>query len=198
MTHTHLDVASVWHHSDAMNLRPYVENIHHELAATAEAGGDEAREVAERLMSPLDSTIRLTLLDVLTAAAGEITCDLAPGSVEVRLRGRDLGFVVTPPPVDPSADDVTHGDNEPPDHRPVTRIAPPAEGEADEGAMSRVNLRMPDHFKARVERAAANEGLSVNAWLVRAAASALERADPDRQPERRARQGAQRYTGWAR
>ena len=60
--------------------------------------------------------------------------------------------------------------------------------------MSRINLRMPEHLKARVERAAADEGLSVNAWLVRAAAVALERANP----ERRAPQGAQRYTGWAR
>jgi hypothetical protein len=197
MTHTRLDMASMWHHHSAMNLQPYIENIHHQLAATAEAGGEEAREAAERLMALLDSTIRLTLLDLLSTAAEEITCDLAPGSVDVRLRGRDLEFVVTPPPVDPSVDDLAHG-KEPADHRPVTGIAPPAEGEADEGAMLRINLRMPDHFKTRVERAAANEGLSVNAWLVRAAALALERADPDRRPERRAPQGAQRYTGWAR
>ena len=64
--------------------------------------------------------------------------------------------------------------------------------------MSRINLRMPDHLKARIEQAAASEGLSVNAWLVRAAAAALERTGPSRGPERRASQGAQRYTGWAR
>ncbi|HEX3211848.1 MAG TPA: toxin-antitoxin system HicB family antitoxin, partial [Actinomycetota bacterium] len=67
-----------------------------------------------------------------------------------------------------------------------------------EGAMSRINLRMPDHLKARIEQAAASEGLSVNAWLVRAAAAALERTGPSRRPERRASLGAQRYTGWAR
>ena len=177
-----------------MNLRPHVENIHRQLAATAEAGGDEGRAAMERLMAPLDSTILLTLLDVLTAAAEEITTDLAPGSVEVRLRGRDPEFVVTPPPVDPSVDDQTHGDNERLRHRPVTGVAPPAEGEGDEAALSRINLRIPEHLKARVERAAADEGLSVNAWLVRAAAAALERTNP----ERRTAQGAQRYTGWAR
>lgn len=181
-----------------MNLRLYVENVNHQLAAAAEAGGDEARAVAERLIAPLDSTIRLTLLNVLAAAAEEITCDLAPGSVEVRLRGRDPEFVVTPPPVNPSVDDLNRGDDQPPNLRPVTGIAPPAEGEGDEGAMSRINLRMPEHLKARVERAAEDEGLSVNAWLVRAAAMALERANPDRKPERRAPLGAQRYTGWAR
>jgi hypothetical protein len=192
------DMASWWHHNDAMNLHPHIENIHQQLAATAEAGGDEARAVIERLMAPLESTIRLTLLDVVAAAAEEITCDLAPGSVEVRLRGRDLEFVVSPPPVDPSVDDQTLGENKRQGDRPVTGIAPPAEGEGDDAAMSRINLRMPEHLKARVERAAADEGLSVNAWLVRAAAVALERANPDRRPERRTAQGAQRYTGWAR
>ena len=64
--------------------------------------------------------------------------------------------------------------------------------------MSRINLRMPDRLKARIEQAAASEGLSVNAWLVRAAAAALERTGQSRRRERRASQGAQRYTGWAR
>jgi HicB family len=167
-----------------MNLELYVETINRQLAVAAEAGGDEARALAERLVAPLEAAIRLTLQDALAAAAEEITTELAPGSVELRLRGRDPEFVVTPPPADPSADD--------PDDRP------PAVPEGDEGAMSRINLRMPDHLKARIEQAAASEGLSVNAWLVRAAAAALERTGPSRRPERRASQGAQRYTGWAR
>jgi hypothetical protein len=167
-----------------MNLELYVENLNRQLAVAAEAGGDEARALAERLVAPLEAAIRLTLQDALAAAAEEITTELAPGSVELRLRGRDPEFVVTPPPADPSADD--------PDNRP------PAFPEGDEGTMSRINLRMPDHLKARIEQAAASEGLSVNAWLVRAAAAALERAGPSRRPERRASQGAQRYTGWAR
>jgi HicB family len=162
----------------------YVENINRQLAVAAEAGGEEARALAERLVAPLEAAIRLTMQDALAAAAEEITTELAPGSVELRLRGRDPEFVVTPPPADSSADDR--------DDRP------PALPEGDEGTMSRINLRMPDHLKARIEQAAANEGLSVNAWLVRAAAAALERTGPPRGRERRASQGAQRYTGWAR
>lgn len=68
----------------------------------------------------------------------------------------------------------------------------------EEGGMARINMRMPDRVKARVDQAAAAEGLSVNAWLVRAAATALERADSGRRVERRGPQGAQRFTGWAR
>ena len=167
-----------------MNLELYVENLNRQLAVAAEAGGDEARALAERLVAPLEAAIRLTLQDALAAAVEEITTELAPGSVELRLRGRDPEFVVTPPPADPSAED--------PDDRS------PAFPEGDEGTMSRINLRMPDRLKARIEQAAASEGLSVNAWLVRAAAAALERTGPSRRRERRASQGAQRYTGWAR
>ena len=65
--------------------------------SAAEGGGEAARALAERLVAPLDAAVRLALLDALAAAAQEITCELAPGSVEVRLRGRDPEFVVTTP-----------------------------------------------------------------------------------------------------
>jgi hypothetical protein len=171
-----------------MDLALYVDDLQRQLAVAAEAGGEEARAVAERLAAPLDAALRLTLQDALAVAAEEITCELAPGSVEVRLRGRELEFVVTPPPVDSSAPDVAESD----DGGPL----PPVDGE--EGEMSRINLRLPDHLKARVEHAARREALSVNAWLVRAAAAALERADPGRRRGPRAPQGPQRYTGWSR
>src|SRR4029453_17521789 len=171
-----------------MNMELSVESINRQLAAAAEAGGDEARALAERLVAPLEAGIRLTLQDALAAAGGESNTTRAPGAVELRLRGRAPEFVVTPPPADQSADDL----REDPDGRP------PAVPEGDEGGMSRINLRMPDHLKARIEQAAASEGLSVNAWLVRAAAAALERGGPSRIPERRPATGGQRYTGWAR
>lgn len=177
-----------------MNLRLYIEDLQRQLAVAAEAGGEDARALAERLVAPLDAAIRLTLQDVLAAAAEEITTELAPGSVELRLRGRDPEFVVTAPPADPSADDLAAGAG----HRAPAATAPSGTPEGDEGAMSRINLRLPDHLKARIEHVAGSEGLSVNAWLVRAAASAVERAGPARPRERRASHGAQRYTGWAR
>jgi hypothetical protein len=171
-----------------MNLELYVENLHRQLVVAAGAGGEEARALAERLVAPLEAAIRLTLQDALAAAAEEITTELAPGSVELRLRGRDPEFVVTPPPADPSAEDLADGADD----------RTPTVPEGDEGTVSRINLRLPDHLKARIEQAAGSEGLSVNAWLVRAAASALQRNGPPRRREPRASKGAQRYTGWAR
>ena len=81
-----------------MDLTSYVDNLRRDLAVAAEAGGEDARALAERLTAPLESAVRLTLLDVLSAAAAEITRDLAPGSADLRLRGGDPTFVVTPAP----------------------------------------------------------------------------------------------------
>jgi hypothetical protein len=181
-----------------MDLQPYLQDIHHQIAIAAEAGGDDARAVAERLVAPLDAAIRLALQDVLAAAVEEITTELAPGSVELRLRGREPEFVVTLPPIHSSREGLPPGGEEGAGDGWPGDGAVMASAEGEAGAMTRINLRMPDHLKARVEHAAANDGLSVNSWLVRAAAAALERADLPRPRERRAPQGAQRYTGWAR
>jgi hypothetical protein len=132
------------------------------------------------------------LQDALAAAAEEITVELAPGSVEVRLRGREPEFVVTPPPTDPAVEDREDENAAGWDEAP--RLLP----EGEELAVSRINLRLPEHLKSRIERAAAAEGLSVNSWLVRSSAAALGRADPTHRPQRRTPRGRQRYSGWAR
>lgn len=172
-----------------MDLGLYVESLQRQLAIAAEAGGEEAQAMASRLAAPLDSAIRLTVQDALTAAAEEITVELAPGAVEVRLRGRELEFVVTAPPSGGPAGEAADGDG---------GVGPLAPVEGDEGSMARINLRLPDHLKARIEQAAGREGLSVNSWLVRAAAAALDRADPDRRRGSRPSRGTQHYTGWVR
>jgi uncharacterized protein (DUF1778 family) len=180
-----------------MNLGPYIEEIHRQLGVAAEAGGDDARALAERLVAPLDAAIRLALQDALAAAAEEITVELAPGSVELRLRGREPEFVVTLPPIDPSLEDVADGGDTATINWPAAGALPAAE-QGDESSISRINLRLPEHLKSRIERAAGGEGLSVNSWLVRAASAALERSDATRRRERSFLRGAQRYTGWAR
>ena len=175
-----------------MDLNPYVENLRHELAVAAEAGGDEARALAERLSAPLDASVRLVLLEALAAAAAEITAELAPGSVDVRLRGRDPEFVVTAPPATTfeSASD----------RRTAPAIELPAvAAPADDASTSRTTLRLPDQLKAQVEQAAARDGVSVNTWLVRAIAAAVEPAPSRRPTDTRPADGdANRVTGWVR
>ncbi|MGC4767402.1 hypothetical protein ACLQ25_00235 [Micromonospora sp. DT44] len=175
-----------------MDLRPYVENLRNEFAVAAEGVEPESRALAERLFTQLEAATHLTLLEALSDAADEITRDLAPGSVHVRLRGREPDFVVAP------ATSPTDGPVEPaaPAPAPVPLLPP----EGDEGGTSRINLRLPDHLKASVDEAASRAGLSVNAWLVRAVAGAVGAGGPDRQPPRRPEppRSGQHVTGWAR
>ena len=175
-----------------MDLTPYVDTLRRELAVAAEAGGDEARELAERLIAPLESATRLTMLNVLSAAMDEITRELAPGSVDVRLRGLDPDFVVTPPPADRGAPAEPSASVEP---LRAPALAP-ADG-GDEGGTARVNLRLPAHLKARAEEAASREGLSVNAWLVRAVSAAVDGGARPRTAEK-AQTVGQSFTGWVR
>ncbi len=145
-----------------MELDRYIDTLQRQLSRTADAGGDEARALADRLVPALDSSLRLALLEALSDAAAEITTALAPGSVDVRLRGGAPEFVVMAPPL--------------PDAAPVPvaiAVAPAVEAEGDEGTTSRTTLRLPESLKLQVETAAAREGLSVNSWLVRAVSAAL-------------------------
>ena len=162
-----------------MELSPYVNDLQRQLVDTTEHSGEETRAVAERLAAGLDAATRLVLLDVLSAAVGEITRDLAPGSVEMRLRGRDVDFVVTAPTAEPGTDD----------HPAVTV-------DLDDASTSRTTLRLPDALKARVDEAASADGLSVNTWLVRAVAAALQ--PKQRRSAQRTLRTGDNFAGWAR
>lgn len=178
-----------------MDLTPYVDRIRQELAVAAEAGGEEARALAERLAAPLDSATRLMLLTALSAAMSEVTRELAPGSVDVRLRGADPEFVVNLPP-SPAQDTAPR--------QAAAPLAPPPVPEGDDGSSARINFRLPAHLKTRLEEAAGREGLSVNAWLVRATAAALgpaagphTTASPG-SPASNHTRGDRGFTGWVR
>lgn len=138
-----------------MDLQPYVDSVRHELDAAAATGGPDAQALAKRLSAALESSIRLALLEALSEAAEQITRDLAPASVEVRLRGRDPEFKVDTFEAAPEARVVAATDAD------------------DDGGTWRVSLRLPEHLRGPVDAAAKSEGISVNAWLVRAVAGAL-------------------------
>jgi len=131
----------------------------------------------------LDAAVRVVLLEALSAAADEITRELAPGSVEVRLRGSDPDFVVNVPSFE-SADVLLSDAGA---NAPTVMYA----GD-DDGGTSRLNLRLPEGLKARIDEASRREGLSLNAWLVRSAAAALERTPTSPHSPT----GKQTFTGW--
>ncbi len=181
-----------------MDITPYVDSLRRDLAAAAEAGGDEAKAAAERLALALDPAMRLALMDALSQAAAEITSELPAGSVDVRLRGREPEFVVDVPTMPMAAP------------APPAPPPPPEPEDVDEdGAVARITLRIPESLKAKAEELAARSGHSLNTWLVTTIRNATrsERAinvdidlssipfldDMQRGPGRRA---SRRLTGW--
>ena len=164
-----------------MQITHHVEELQRQLVAAGAAGDAAAQEQAERLVTALEPAARLAILDALSEAAGEITRELAPGSVDVRLRGREVQFAVTRPAPDEAA-----GTGQ------VPSAAPSPADDADDGSTSRTTLRLSETLKARAEAAAAAEGISLNAWLVRAVTLALE----PRQEPRESRGSS--FTGWVR
>lgn len=156
-----------------MDLSPYVDAVRADLDAAAAVGTDEAQASARLLSGALDASLRLALLDALSALAAEVT---ASGDVEVELRmhGREPQVVVSPAPEEgsasPSAERLDDGD--------------------DRGSV-RLTVRMPEALKERAEEQAGREGLSVNAYMVRAVQQAVN-------PTANERRGPRRTTGYAR
>jgi hypothetical protein len=180
-----------------MDITPYVERLRHDLIQAAAAGDDQVRDAAERLGLALDPSMRLALMEALSQAAAEITSEMRDGSVDVRLTGRELEFVVEHPA--PQAE---------------TSAPPSTAGEEDDEdrPTARITLRLPESVKARAEELAGKSGSSLNTWIVTVLRAAtregainididlssipfLEGSDPFG-PGRGQRRGTRRMTGW--
>jgi HicB family len=169
-----------------MDMSEYVATLRRELETITRFAGEDVTRAAEMLSDGMESSVRLTLLEVLSAAAAEITTRLDDAVIDVRLSGSDADFVVTPTAQEPA--------DEP---------GPPDTGDAaDDAGSSRVTLRLSEALKSQVEAQAAAAGVSVNAWLVRAARQALRAPDDGSSGRSRSRSRSsgvgQRYTGYAR
>ena len=182
-----------------MDITPYVERLRHDLTQAAAAGDDQVRDAAERLALALDPSMRLALMEALSQAAAEITTEMRVGSVDVRLTGRELEFVVEHP-------------------TPTAQTPPPsaqaqADEEEDDGATARITLRLPESVKTRAEELAAKTGSSLNTWIVNVLRSAtrdgainididlssipfLDGGTDPFGPGRGGRRGPRRMTGW--
>jgi HicB family len=148
-----------------MQLDGHVQAMQHDLVAAAALGDEATADAARRMADAIQATLHLHLLDLLGEAALEVGGQIDSGRVEVRLAGRDPELVV-----------VT---DEPSDAGQV------GVGEEFSG---RISLRLPESLKTAVEAAAAREGISTNAWLVRMIARTLEQ-----RPSRKSRHRMQGY-----
>lgn len=167
-----------------MDISRHVQELQDQLVEASELSGEQASDIARRLTRSLDSSLRLVILEALSEAAAEITTELAPGSVDVRLRGRDPEFVVTPP----MSSDTTEA---PAAQQPTSSV-----DYVTDAQTTRTTLRLPENLKTKAEAAAAREGLSVNTWLVRAVATAL--TDQTTTAPTPPTNSGSRFTGWVR
>ena len=147
-----------------MQLERFIDALEAELASLAAIGDEESQAAAARLSGALRSAAGLRFLDVLSEAALELSSQLPAGHVEVRLAGQEPSLVYVESPEAPGT--------------PVV----------EDGLSSRITLRLPEQLKGSIEAAAAREGVSVNAWLVRALARSV--SSPPR------RQSGSRLTGF--
>ena len=132
-----------------MELEPHIEALRRELASLGDIGDEQVAAAAERLSRALGPALGLRLQAVLSEAALEVSSQLPAGHVEVRLVGQEPSLVY------------------------VVEDAPPAAPAADDAFTARITLRLPDSLKTSVEEAASRDGMSVNAWIVKALARGL-------------------------
>lgn len=178
-----------------MDLNPYVSSLTSSLVATAQSSSQEVREAAERLAQGMEPAVRLSLMEMASDVAAEVTSRLDGEVVDVRLRGGNPEIVVDRSGTADAQPTVPFGAPEPP--QPPGPPQPPAD---DEGGTSRISLRLPEYLKSQVDEAAAAEGVSANTWLVRAVQSALTPGHSGidiTTPGGRVRIGRS-MTGWAR
>jgi hypothetical protein len=133
-----------------MNLTIVLEGIQEDLQGLGELGDERSAQIARRLGDALSSNLRLKLFDLLAQVAVELSSKLPSGHIEVRLAGQEPELVFVDSPGDQAG------------------------STAGEELSARISLRLPESLKLAVEKAADREGVSTNAWLVRAIARATE------------------------
>lgn len=173
-----------------MELQTYLAQVRAQLEAAGALGDDRARQIAAALAAAVGPAVQLALVAALSAAADEVTAALLdlPGAPSVSARLATYAADAT----DAAATEVHF------DVRSAEDAATPAPPAEDAEASARISLRLGEALKADIEAAAKADGVSVNTWLVRAAASALAgtRATARGARQQPSARDAHRITGW--
>jgi hypothetical protein len=134
-----------------MQIDGYVQALREDLARVAAVGDESTARAAGLLAVALEASLGRRLQEALGEAALELSAQLDSGRVEVRIAGGDPELVYV-------RDEEAAAAAEP----------------ADEAFSARITLRLPESLKARLEAAAALQGVSVNTWLVQVLTRTLE------------------------
>jgi hypothetical protein len=135
------------------------------VANASSLADEQTQQVADRLGNAIESSTRLALISALSDAAGTISAELAPSSVELRMVGGEPEFVVSLQTAE-TEPTLLMPESEQPDEGAST-------GDAEDEPVARITLRLPQSVKARVDQMASADRISTNAWLIRAVMDAL-------------------------
>lgn len=177
-----------------MDLTPYIRQLREDLTTAASAGDEQTRRTAAVLGAALEPAARLAIMNALSDLAAEVTAALDDRVVEVRLDGRDVRVAVNSPSY--AGPHASHAGPRTEAQPPPSEPGAAAFGDAG-GDIRRMTLRLIDQVKNQAERAAAEQGVSLNAWISQAVAGAL-RSEPWNEPRwaRDDRRGRNRVQGW--
>jgi hypothetical protein len=106
-------------------------------------GGEGLAELAEQLLEVLRPTVRLTMLEVVEAAANEISSQLKGQTVEILIRDGEPELI-------------------------VSELSPSEKTFDAEDLEARLTLRLPESLKSIIEDNADTSGESINSWVVSA------------------------------
>lgn len=175
-----------------MDLTPYTQNLRDDLLTAASVGDEDTRRAAALLAGAIEPAARLAIMNALSDLATEVTGELGDTTVELRLDGRDVRVSVTRHSVDnplPSFERAAQGD---PWAKKITDPQPGDDGTGPSpedlrrtlqdagGELSRTTVRLFNELKSQAERAASEQGVSLNTYISRAVSDSVRSAVPNK------------------
>jgi hypothetical protein len=204
-----------------MDLTPYTQNLRDDLITAASVGDEDARRAAALLAGALEPATRLAIMNALSDLAAEVTGALEDTTVELRLDGREVRVSVTrhtPDRADAGQADgdyrgsrftknyraertfeeeATAAGSTPGDDGPSADDLRRAMQDAG-GELSRTTVRLFNELKSQAERAASDQGVSLNTYISRAVSDSVRSAVPNKGNHRGRGNSERNVTGYFR
>ena len=146
-----------------MDISKHIGTVRSGIDSALSLADDATKDVASRVASAAEPSLRLALIDAVSEAADEINEGLTTSHVTVAFSGGDPSFVVQDRPYVDEADEfelVDQDDTETDEEEDLDLDA----ADADE-TLVRFSLRLPKWAKDKVDDRAENRGMSTNAYL---------------------------------
>lgn len=174
-----------------MELRPLTRSVQEQLAASAAVGDEATQRAAQLLSASVEPALRIALQDAISQVAAEVSAEIAPGRIDLALRGGEVDVRIVPPAAPPGPPGPPASPAPPAPPTPVSEEEAPGEASA-----ARVTFRPPQELKSRLEQAAAEQDFSLNSYLVRALRSHLDGASAAQDRRSTSFHSSGRTSGW--